>query len=95
MNMVAVADNLCPHVGVFHSRRNHAGVPVVDAGHGVIKVGQVGCTGIEHRLCVVIIGVGVGNGHGAKFAGLRGKLRCTGQLRCDIHNRDQPTAALV
>ena len=92
--MVAVADNFRLHIGVFHSGGDDAGVPVVDTGHGVVQVGQVGHAGIHSGLGVVVVGIGVGDGHGAQLAGLLHEFRRAGQLGSDVHNAHQAVATL-
>ena len=93
--MQAVADDLSPDIFVLHSCGDDTGVAVVDAGHGVVQVGQMSDTGVNGGLGVVVVGVGVGDGHGAQLLGLFHKLGSTGQLRGDVHNPHQTVTALV
>ena len=93
--MQAVADDLRPDIFVLHGGRDDTGVAVVDAGHGVVQVGQVGDAGVNGGLGVVVVGIGVGDGHGAKLLGLFHEFGSTGQLRGDVHNPHQPITALV
>ena len=58
-------------------------------------MGQVGGTGVKGSLGVAVIGVGVGNRHGAKLLGFFHKLQSAGQLRGHIHNPHQAAAALI
>ena len=92
--MVAVADDLRLHLLVLHSGGNDAGIPVVNAGHGVVQVGQVGHAGLHRRPGVVIVGIRVGNGHGAKLAGLFDEFHRAGKLRGDIHDPHQAAAVI-
>ena len=92
--MVAVTDNFCLHLLVLHSGGNHTGIPVVNAGHGVVQVGQVGYAGLHCRPGVVIVGIRVGNRHGAKLAGLFDEFYRAGKLRGDIHDPHQAAAVI-
>ena len=55
----------------------------------------MGCTGPEHISCVVIVGIRVGNGHGAKLCGLLGKFRRPGKLGSHIHDADKAFRAVI
>ena len=55
----------------------------------------MGNTGVNGGLGVVVVGIGVGDGHGAKLLGLFHEFGSTGQLRGDVHNPHQPITALV
>ena len=93
--MVAVADDLGLDARGFHCGGNDAGVAVVDGGHGVVQVGQVGDTGVDGGSGVVIVGIGVGDGDGTQLLGLGDKFRRAGQFGRDIHDADKTAAALV
>ena len=68
---------------------------MVDAGHGVVQVGQVGHTGVNGGFGMVIVRIGVGDGHGAKFLGLGNELRRAGQLGSHVHDAHQAAAAFI
>ena len=93
--MKPVADDLRPDVGILHRRRDDTGVPVMDTGHGIVQVGQVGDTGVDGGSGVVIVGIGVGDGDGTQLLGLGDKFRRAGQFGRDIHDADKTAAALV
>ena len=93
--MLAVADDFRPDLGIFHRGGNHAGVAVVNAGHGIVQVGQVGDAGVDGGLGVVIVGIGVGDGNGAELLGLCHEFCGAGQLRGHIHNPNQTAAVLI
>ena len=65
---------------------------MVDSGHSIIQVGQVGSAGIEGSAGMVIVRIGMSNRHSAKLTGLLHKFCSTGKLRRDVHNADQTTA---
>ena len=90
----AIADQLCPDLGVFRCRGDHAGVPVVNAGHGVEHMGQMGGAGVKYGLGLVVGAVRVGHGHGSQILGPGGELHRPRQLRGQIHDFDQAAAVL-
>ena len=51
--MNTVTDQLCPDIWIFYRGRDHTGVSVMNTGHCVEKVGQVGHTRIHSGFCVV------------------------------------------
>ena len=90
--MLAVADELRAHLLVLDRGRDDAGLAVVDAGHGIIQVRQVRDTCFYGADGIVIGRVRVRDGDGALLACLAHKFRCTGQLRCDVHDADDAVA---
>ena len=94
MDVEAVADQLGPDIGVLDAGGDDTGIAVVDAGHGVVQVGQVGDTGVNGSAGMVIVGIGVGDGDGAQLAGLLHELGGTGQFGGHIHDADQTAAAV-
>ena len=95
VDMVTVANDLSLNARGLHRGGNDAGVAVVDGGHGVVQVGQVGDTGVDGGSGVVIVGIGVGDGDGTQLLGLGDKFRRAGQFGRDIHDADKTAAALV
>ena len=93
--MVAVGDDLGADLGILNGGGDDTGVAVVDGGHGVVQVGQVGDTGVHSGLGVVVVGIGVGDGDGAQLAGLGDELGGTGQLRSHVDDADQTAAVII
>ena len=93
--MEPVADQLRADRGILHRRGDNAGVAVVDAGHGVVEMGQMGGTGTKHGFGLVVVCVGMGHGHGAELLRLFHKLHCAGQLRGDVHDADEAAAGIL
>jgi len=93
--MEAVGNDLSLDIGVLHAGGDGTGVAVVDGGHGVVQVGQMGDAGINGSLGIVVGAVGVGDGHGAQILGLGHEFGSAGQFRGDIHDGDQTAAAIV
>ena len=73
MDVDAIADELGHHILLLGAGRNGARIPVVKGVHGVVKMGQVGGSGLNAGFGLVIIGVGVGNGNHAVLGGLTDK----------------------
>ena len=93
--METIADQLSADILILHSSGDHTGITVMDTGHGVEKVGEVGSTGIESHLCIVIGSIGMCHRHSAKLLCFFNEFLCTGQLRGDVHDPDQAAAALL
>ena len=95
MNVITVADDLRLDIVLLNGSGDDTGIAMVDAGHGVVQVGQVGDTGIYGSLGMVIVGIGMGDGNRAQLAGLGNKFSGTGQLGGDVHNADQAATLLI
>ena len=67
----------------------------MDAGHGIVQMGQVGSTGIISGFGVVVVRVGMGDRNGAKLLGLPDELFSAGKLRGHVHDPNQTAAAIV
>ena len=68
---------------------------VVNAGHGVEQVGQMGGSRIKHGGSLVVSGGGVGHGHPAFFRRTAGKLHRPRQLRGHVHNAQQSLRRVI
>ena len=93
--MDTVANQFSGDRFVLRCRTDHAGLAVVDRRHRVIEVSQVGHAGVNRRLGVLVVGIGMGNGDGAELFRLRHKLRRAVQLRSQIHDGDQSFAVVI
>ena len=95
MDVVAIADDFCLDIFILHTGGDHTGIAVMDGRHGVVKMGQVGSTGLESHSSIFISSIGVGNGYSAKRFGFFNEFFRTGQLRSQVHNANQTLAAIV
>ena len=95
MDVETITDDLGLHIGILHTGRDNTGGTVGDTGHSVVQVGQMGDTGIDGSLGIVIGAVGVGDGYGAKILGLCHEFGSAGQLGSDVHDGDQAAAAVI
>lgn len=90
VDVEAVANQFAPDTAVVEHGAHHAGLPVVEAAHGVEQVGGVGDALVKGGLGLVVVRGGVGDGHGAQLAGLLCKRIAARLLRGDIHQRTMP-----
>ena len=90
VDVEAVANQLAPDTAVVEHGAHHAGLPVVEAAHGVEQVGGVGDALVKGGLGLVIVRGGVGDGHGAQLAGLFHKVQAAGLLGGYVTRRTMP-----
>jgi len=95
VNVLSITDQLRDHVFTFAARANGTGLAVVDAGHCVIQVRQVGRARIEYRRRFLIGAVGVRDGDGAELGRFFGKFHRTGQLCCHVRDTDEPFGSVI
>ena len=93
--MDTVADHLGGDGLVLGSSSDDAGLPVMDGRHGIVEVGQMGHAGVNGSLGVLVVGIGVGDGDGAKLFRLLHKFHRARKLRRQVHDGDQSLAVLV
>ena len=79
----------------FQRRNDGAGLPVGDAGHGVVQVGHVGRACVKGGVGGVVAGAGVGNGDPHLVMAGGNELQRTRLLRGDIHQLDQAVCPLL
>ena len=92
--MHTVTDQFCLHILIFGGCTNGAGLPMVNGGHSIEQVRQMGCTIIKRSLCLLIGGIRMGNGHGAQLGRFLNKLYRAGQFRSKVCNGYKPATAL-
>ena len=88
MDVLAVADQLRNHVFTLAARANGAGLAVVDAGHGVEQVRQMGRARVKDRAGFFVGAVAVRDGDCAELRHLLSKLDRARQLRRHIRNTE-------
>ena len=93
--MVPVADQLGGDVLPLGGRADGAGIPVMDAGHGVIKVRQVGRARVKDSGGLLIAGVGVGHGNGTLLRRAVGEFHRAGQLRSHVRDPQQALRRVI
>ena len=76
-------------------RNDGAGLPVGDAGHGVVQVGHVGRTGVKGREGGIVAGAGVGDGDAHFLVALLDEVQRARLLRGNIHQLDQAARPLL
>ena len=95
MDVLPVTDEFGVHIVVLRSRAYDAGLAVVDSGHGVEEMGQMGRPRLVDGTGLLIACVRVGNRHGAERGCLPGKIRRSRQFGREVHDADKPAAALI
>ena len=95
MDVLAVADQLRDHSFTLTARADGTGLAVVDAGHGVVEMRQVGRARVKDRAGFFVGAVGVRDGDGAELGRFFGKFHRTGQLRCHIRDAEKTLGSVI
>lgn len=95
VDVVPVTDQLGGDALPLGGRADRTGIPVVNTGHGVIKVRQVGSARVKNGGSLLIGGVGVGHGDGTFFRCAAGEFHRAGQLRGHIRDPQQALCRVV
>jgi hypothetical protein len=95
VNVLTVADDFGNNLIAFAACANGAGLAVMNSGHCIIKVGEVGCARFDNRLGFVVIAIGMGNGNCAELGCLFGKFNCAGKLGGNIGYADKAFGNLI
>ena len=95
MDVVSVADQLGGDALPLGGRADGAGVPVMDAGHGVEQVRQVGSARVKDGGSLLIAGVGMGHGDGTLLRRAAGKFHRAGQLRGHVRDPQQALRRVI
>ena len=93
--MKPVADQLREDSVHFRCGPDYTRIAVMNRGHGVVQVRQMAGACLINGMGIVIIGIRMRNGNGTELPGLPGKGNCPVELRREIHDPDQPAAAIV
>ena len=95
MDMVAVADQLGGDVLPLRGRADGTGIPVMDAGHGIEQVRQVGSARVKDGSSLLVAGVGMGDGDGDLIGRGLDELQRAGQLRGHVRDPQQALRRVI